>query len=44
VYFSNAPGEHETADGVGQLLNAHVEPRTPEVADQPPGVIVVVVG
>ncbi len=44
VYFTDAPGEHETADRIGQLLNAPVEPRTPEVADQPPGVIVVVAG
>jgi hypothetical protein len=44
VYFGNAPGEHETADGVGQLLKVPVEPRTPAVADQPPGVIVVVAG
>jgi serine/threonine protein kinase len=42
VYFGNYPGEQETADAVGQLLEAPVEPRTPEVADQPPGVIVVV--
>lgn len=42
VYFGNAPGERETADAVGQLLNARVEPRIPRVADQPPGVIVVV--
>src|ERR1700749_3498372 len=34
VYFSNAPGDRETADSGGQLLKAHVEPRTPEVADQ----------
>ncbi len=44
VYFGNAAGERETADGVGQLLKAPVQPRTPEVADQPPGVIVVVAG
>jgi hypothetical protein len=44
VYFTDAPGEHETADAVGQLLNAVVAPRTKEVADQPPGVIVVVTG
>jgi hypothetical protein len=44
VYFSDAPGEHETADGVGQLLKAPVVPRAPGVADQPPGVIVVVAG
>jgi len=44
VYFGNAPGERETADNVGQLLKAHVEPRPSQVADQPPGVIVVVTG
>ena len=44
VYFGNGPGEHETADAVGQLLKAPVQPRIPEVADQPPGVIVVVAG
>ena len=44
VYFTDAPGEHETADAVGQLLKADVAPRTKEVADQPPGVIVVVTG
>lgn len=43
VYFGSAPGERETADNVGQLLKAPVQPRTPAVADQPPGVIVVVV-
>jgi cytochrome c peroxidase len=42
VYFGNAPGEKETADAVGALLKAPVQPRTPDVADQPPGVIVVV--
>jgi LytR cell envelope-related transcriptional attenuator len=42
VYFGNAPGERETAGAVGQLLKALVEPRTSKVADQPPGVIVVV--
>ena len=44
VYFSDAPGERESADEVGQLLQAPVEPRAPEVADQPPGVIVAVTG
>jgi hypothetical protein len=44
VYFGSAPGERETADAVGQLLRAPVAPRTPAVADQPPGVIVVVTG
>ena len=44
VYFGSAPGERETADAVGQLLKAPVAPRTPAIADQPPGVIVVVTG
>jgi hypothetical protein len=44
VYFSDAPGERESADEVGQLLQAPVEPRAPELADQPPGVIVAVTG
>ena len=44
VYFGSAAGERETADAVGQLLKAPVAPRTPAVADQPPGVIVVVTG
>ncbi|MDT5045666.1 MAG: hypothetical protein QOD88_4291 [Mycobacterium sp.] len=44
VYFGSAPGERETADAVGQLLKAPVAPRTPDIADQPPGVIVVVTG
>ena len=42
VYFGSGPGEKETADAVGALLKAPVQPRTPDVADQPPGVIVVV--
>lgn len=42
VYFGNGPGEQETADGVGQLLKAPVKPRIPEIADKPPGVIVLV--
>jgi hypothetical protein len=44
VYFTDTPGEHETADEVGRLLKAPVAPRTKDVADQPPGVIVVVTG
>jgi LytR cell envelope-related transcriptional attenuator len=44
VYFTDAPGEHETADAVGKLLQAVVAPRTKELADQPPGVIVLVTG
>jgi hypothetical protein len=44
VYYSDAPGEKETAEAVGKALGAPVQPRIPEVADQPPGVIVVVAG
>jgi LytR cell envelope-related transcriptional attenuator len=44
VYFSDAPGERESADQVGELLQAPVEPRAPELAEQPPGVIVAVTG
>ena len=44
VYYSDAAGEHDTADAVGKLLSAPVAPRTSDIADQPPGVIVVVTG
>jgi LytR cell envelope-related transcriptional attenuator len=44
VYYTDADGEHATADAVGQTLGAAVEPRIPAVANQPPGVIVVVTG
>ncbi|MGV0644388.1 LytR C-terminal domain-containing protein [Mycolicibacterium sp. XJ879] len=44
VYFSDAPGEQEAADEVGRLLEAPVEPRLPELIEQPPGVVVVVTG
>ena len=44
VYFGEAPGEKEAADEVGKLLEAPVEPRTPDLAEQPPGVIVAVTG
>jgi len=44
VYFSDAPGERESADEVGELLQAPVEPRAPELAEQPPGVVVAVTG
>ncbi|BDX34573.1 hypothetical protein TUM20985_51200 [Mycobacterium antarcticum] len=44
VYFGEAPGEREAADEIGALLQAPVEPRTPAVAEQPPGVIVAVTG
>ena len=41
VYFGEAEGEQQAAEEVGRLLEAPVEPRIPEVAEQPPGVIVV---
>ncbi len=44
VYFGETPGEKEAAGEIGALLNAAVEPRTPAVAEQPPGVIVAVTG
>jgi hypothetical protein len=44
VYFGETPGEHEAADAVGKLLDAPVQARTPELASQPPGVIVAVTG
>jgi hypothetical protein len=44
VYFSDGPGEREAAAEVGRLLDAPVEPRLPELAEQPPGVLVVVTG
>jgi hypothetical protein len=44
VYFGETAGERESADEVGKLLAAPVEPRVPAVAEQPPGVIVVVTG
>ncbi|MGU3501351.1 LytR C-terminal domain-containing protein [Mycobacterium sp. C31M] len=44
VFFGEEPGEREAAEEVGRLLDAPVEPRRPEVAEQPPGVIVAVTG
>ncbi|KRD05593.1 hypothetical protein ASE48_15495 [Mycobacterium sp. Root265] len=44
VYFGEAPGEREAAEDVGRLLEAPVEPRRPELVEQPPGVIVAVTG
>lgn len=44
VFFGEAPGEKEAAEAVGKLLQAPVEPRRPELGEQPPGVIVVVTG
>lgn len=45
VFFTDTPGERESADEVAKLLgNAPVEPRRPELAELPPGVIVAVTG
>ena len=44
VFFSDVPGEHEAADAVGKVLEAPVQPRVPELTDQPPGVVVAVTG
>jgi hypothetical protein len=44
VFFGAAPGERAAAEDVGRLLEAPVEPRRPELVEQPPGVIVVVTG
>lgn len=44
VYFGEAEGEKQSAEAVGKLLEAPVEPRIPEIAEQPPGVVVLVTG
>lgn len=44
VYYTDAEGEKATAEAVGKNLGAPVEHRIPAVADQPPGVIVLVAG
>lgn len=44
VYFGSAEGEQAAASSVGTVLEAPVEPRIPEIAEQPPGVIVLVRG
>lgn len=44
VYFGNAEGEKAAAEAVGKVLEAPVEARIPEIAEQPPGVIVLVAG
>jgi len=44
VYFGDAEGEHDSARAVAEVLHAPAEPRIPDVAEQPPGVIVVVAG
>ena len=44
VYYTDADGEHATADAIGQKLQVPVEARIPALASQPPGVIVLVAG
>ncbi len=44
VYYTDADGEHATADAVGKNLGAPVQPRIPALKDQPPGVLVLVTG
>jgi LytR cell envelope-related transcriptional attenuator len=44
VYYTDAGDEHATADAVGKTLGAAVEPRIPELGNQPPGVIVLITG
>ncbi len=44
VYFGEARGEEAAAREVGRLIEAPVAPRTPELAEQPPGVVVLVTG
>jgi len=44
VYYTDADGEHATADAVGKNLGAPVQPRIPALGGQPPGVIVLVTG
>jgi len=44
VYFGPAEGEQAAADVVGKVLEAPVAPRIPDIAEQPPGVIVLVTG
>lgn len=44
VYFGSTEGEQAAAEAVAKVLEAPVEPRIPEIAEQPPGVIVLVTG
>ncbi len=44
VYFGSAEGEESAATEVGKVLEAPVAPRIPDIAEQPPGVIVLVTG
>jgi hypothetical protein len=42
VYFGTVEGEQAAADSIGKVLDAPVQPRIPEIAEQPPGVVVLV--
>ncbi|MBU9762871.1 LytR family transcriptional regulator [Mycobacterium sp. TNTM28] len=44
VFYGDTPDEKEAAENAGKVLHAPVEPRRPELLEQPPGVIVVVTG
>ena len=44
VYFGTSDGEQAAAEAVGKVLEAPVAPRIPDIAEQPPGVIVLVTG
>jgi hypothetical protein len=44
VYYGTTDGEQAAAEAVAKVLSAPVAPRIPEIADQPPGVIVLVTG
>jgi hypothetical protein len=44
VYFGTVEGEQAAAESIGKVLEAPVQPRIPEIAEDPPGVIVLVAG
>ncbi|WP_328350685.1 LytR C-terminal domain-containing protein [Mycobacterium sp. NBC_00419] len=44
VYYGTTEGEQQAAEAVAKVLEAPVAPRIPEIAEQPPGVIVLVTG
>ncbi len=44
VYFGTAEGEQAAAEAVGKILDAPAQARIPDIAEQPPGVIVLVTG
>ncbi|MBJ7400073.1 LytR C-terminal domain-containing protein [Mycolicibacterium sp.] len=44
VYFGTVEGEQAAAESIGKVLEAPVQARIPEIAEDPPGVIVLVTG